>query len=169
MCTAPNLAHSPHFTQAIHSGSYWCPALGTPCDLWPVAARLFPAVQPSDLFPLPIHLDDSAHFYLNSACWVSHHEPCPPLNCLYSRQRPSVTALGGKLPESSNPVYMTIASHTAPANILLTVHSAQVFSQILSVEYKIASVCHVRNASSQVARLFWDVLETQKVAPSWKK
>lgn len=71
MCTVPNLAHSPHFTQAMHSGSYWCPTLGTACDLWPWAAQLFPAAQPSDLSPLPIHLDDCAHFYLNSACCVS--------------------------------------------------------------------------------------------------
>lgn len=100
---------------------------------------------------------------------MSHHEPCPPLNCLYSSQRPRLISLGGKFPESGNPVYMTLASHTAPANISRTGHSAQVFSQILSVEYKIASACHVRNACFQVARLFWDVLETQKVAPSWKK
>lgn len=170
LCTAPNLAHSPHFTQAMHSGSYWCPTLGTPCDLWPGAAWLFPAAQPSDLSPLPIHLDDCAHFYLNSACCVS---PLVATNhvlpwTVSTRQRSCLISLGGKLPESSNPVYMTIASHTVPANISRTVHSAQMFSQILSVEYKIASACHVWNACSQVARLFWDVLETQKVAPIWK-
>lgn len=164
MYTASNLAHGPHFTQAVHSGSYWCPALGTPCDLWPVAARLFATAQSSDLSPLPIHLDDCAHFYLNSACCLS---PWVTTNHVLPWTVYTLISLGGRFPESGNPVY--IASHTAPANISRTGHSAQVFSQILSVEYKIASACHVRNTCFQVARLFWDVLETQKVAPSWKK
>lgn len=46
-------------------------------------------------------------------------------------------SLGGNLLESSNPVYMAIASHMAPVIILYTVNSGQVFSKILNVEYEI--------------------------------
>lgn len=156
MYIALNLAYSPNFTQTIYSAVLlW--VLPSTFDQW--QHGLFPEVQ----WPFPFTSPPKwLCTLLPQQCLlcelISHHEVHPPLNCLYSRKLTCLISLGAKLLESSNPVYKTIASHAAPVNFLHTVHSGQVFSKILSVEY--GSAGHVGNVCSRVVWLFWDVLET---------
>lgn len=137
---ALNLAHSPNSTQTKHSSSFCCPTLGTaPCDLWPVAAELFPVTQPSDLSSLPLHLGDCGHFYLNNVCsvipLVTKNHTLPWI--VYTQDSLHVLSHLGAISLRAVILFIRLLHHTAPVSIFYTVNSGQVLSKILSVGYEI--------------------------------